>query len=82
MSEWKAPATGRHVHVVLRLDHGVLRPDLEIDDLLDAIVGTNAFATREEAATEAARLNEVNANKRSKYFVVAARLRDDASESA
>jgi hypothetical protein len=70
MSEWRAPTTGRHVHVVLRRD-------IDVHDLVDAIVGTKAFVTRDEAEAEATRLNALNANKRATYFVVVARLQDD-----
>jgi hypothetical protein len=74
MSDWKARAKGRQVHVVLRRDH-------DVDDLVEAIVGTKAFVSRDEAEAEATRLNVLNEDKRATYFVVVARLQDDASSN-
>jgi hypothetical protein len=65
---WAPPRHDRHVYVVLRWDGG----DRPFDPNL--IVATKAFDTREAANAEAARLNELNAGKASRYFVLVARL--------
>jgi hypothetical protein len=72
---WTPPAKGTQLFVVLRYDRYV-------DDVTQSIVGTRAFLTRESAQTDAARLNALNADKESRYFVVVARLQSDEDSKA
>jgi hypothetical protein len=69
MTNWTKPQRGVHVFVVLRHDDFVADP-------LDAITGTKGYSTLERAEAEADRLNQVNKDKGSRYFVRVARLVD------
>jgi len=73
-SNWTKPANGRHIFVVLRFDDYVQDP-------IQAITGTKAFESQELADAEAARLNELNADKRARYFVRLARLQAGSSDA-
>jgi hypothetical protein len=67
---WTKPGRGEHVFVVLRRD-------AYVDDPVVAITCTKAYRRMARAEAEAGRLNALNADKQSHYFVRLVRLQDD-----